>query len=584
MSERVRAVNEAWRLYNRDATKASTALSRLQAGIGYAGFIHNFKNYVLRRDRIYLTALDRNFQDIQYEFAALRSVLNTDEEHAALETIERVITSYRDNIVKHTAAPNDLSTRRLDDLVKVDDTPALQALRVLRLRLEARSRREEAATTEALESVIAQLGFGVVILVLVSAAGISIIFYQRGLVQTRRILRRTAEEASAANKAKDEFLSSMSHELRTPLNAISGFAQLLELDEQQELEEYHRSYARHIRKSGDHLLSLINDILDLSKIETGNIPLSIETISISACIRECLPLIRLMAKDRNVAIETDFDPTGDELIRADNVRLKQIVLNLLSNAIKYGGINTEVRLGYRTSDNGKRRIFVSDQGPGIPAGRQSEIFEPFTRIGAENTGIEGAGIGLTVTKKLVELMNGTLGVDSEPGAGSTFWVEFPAATGDDKPAMTAEPSLRRIDAGAEAKILYVEDNPTNVDLMKSLISRVSGASLLTAHTGELGLELAKAERPNLIILDIDLPGMSGLDTLARLKRVEEFSETPIIALTAAARVSDIERGRKAGFRHYLTKPLDVLAFTEILKREIGPTAQSEPVDAGNGLN
>ena len=389
---------------------------------------------------------------------------------------------------------------------------------------------------------------------------------EEGLIAAR-------DEADSANRAKSEFLSSMSHELRTPLNAILGFAQLLEHDPKRPLTKKQNESVHQILFGGDHLLTLIDDVLDLAQIESGRFSLNLEAADPAAVFEDCLVITRTLAEKRGVEV---IDQTGDtELppVMIDPVRFKQVLLNLLSNAVKYNRDEGSVILGADETADGMVRVSVTDTGPGIPREKQDQLFQPFSRLGLEATEIQGTGIGLTITKELVELMAGRIGYESAPGKGSNFWVEVPMADDGEKTKRKAKRKAKRSspsqDAEAQLKpghtLLYVEDNPANLKLMETLIERVPDMHMFSAHTGELGLELAAAHKPDVILMDINLPGIDGVEALHRLKESPETSDIPVIALTANAMPRDVEAGLKAGFHRYLTKPIRIDEITSALK-------------------
>ena len=350
----------------------------------------------------------------------------------------------------------------------------------------------------------------------------------------------------------------MSHELRTPLNAVIGFAQMLRIDREHALTSRQDDYASYILRGGHHLLALINDVLDLNAIEAGRIHLSIERVG----VRETLDYVRSSMGTIAAAAGDEFDmgtPAAIADVRADQLRLRQILINLVSNAIKYNRPGGAVALTALQAPGDQVRFVVTDTGIGIAPERQKDLFQPFNRLGAEHTGIEGTGIGLALSRQLVESMSGRLGFTSELGRGSTFWIELPAepagaATADRPPAAHAT----RPSGGYS--LLYIEDNPASLRLMEHLISTLPGVAMLSAPTPQLGLDLAMAHRPDVIVLDLNLPSMHGLEVLSRLKAAPQTRSIPVIALTAAALPGDIKRGFAAGFFRYLTKPLDVNAF------------------------
>ncbi len=330
--------------------------------------------------------------------------------------------------------------------------------------------------------------------------------------------RLRAEKAERESEAKSEFLASMTHELRTPMNAILGFAQLLEMPASDPLTDQQRESIRQILAGGGHLLTLIDDILDLSKIESGNLGISPEAVVSDDVIRESLDLARDLAARRGIKIRSLPKGAPVPAVWADSTRFKQVLLNLLSNAIKYNREDGDVVLKAEPTGDGNLRLTVSDTGPGIPEKRRHELFQPFSRLGLEASEIPGTGIGLTITRKLVEGMGGCMGLDSEEGKGSSFWFELPLAPEDARPATAetapTEPGLSREDVRT---VLYVEDNPANLQLMQALLGRLPKVEMLSAHTGELGLEMAEAHHPDAILMDINLPGIDGFQALDRLK-------------------------------------------------------------------
>lgn len=392
----------------------------------------------------------------------------------------------------------------------------------------------------------------------------------RALGESEAALRRSEELAASASRAKSEFLSSMSHELRTPMNAILGFAQLLESEPDAPLREGQQRFVRQIIKAGEHLLALIDQVLDLARIEAGKMTLSLETVSIAGVLDETLPMVQHLARQKGIGpVDVDVGELG---VVADYGRLKQVLLNLLSNAIKYNVPGGSVSVSAVPAD-GHVRIAVRDTGRGIAPERMAELFQPFSRLGVESTAIEGTGIGLAVTKRMVEAMGGALEVESVEGSGSTFHVCLPAAPVQSRDAVALQPApaggAMSVLPDAEQCVLYIEDNPANVLLMEGLVGRLRGVRLMSAHTAEIGIALAHQEHPDLVIMDINLPGMDGFQALAALRSARETEDIPVIALSANAMPKAISRGLAAGFRSYHTKPIQVEAFMrtvrEILK-------------------
>jgi PAS domain S-box-containing protein len=375
-------------------------------------------------------------------------------------------------------------------------------------------------------------------------------------------LRQARAAAEAASNAKSEFLSAMSHELRTPLNSILGFAQLLHRDRKEPLSERHRERTGHILKGGNHLLQLIDEILDLSRIEAGRVPISLEPVGVGEVLEEVRATLAPMA-DR-AGVQLAIEPLPPELpdVVADRTRFKQVVMNFGSNAIKYGRRRGRVVVrGELAGDT--VRIVVHDDGPGIPAEKQARMFEPFYRAGQETGAIEGTGIGLAISKRLAELMQGDVGFRSTHGIGSEFWIELPAQLaqpGAPAPRPTTSEELGTRLANGEGRrhlVLYVEDNPSNIAFMQDLLADFERVELLTAPTAEIGIELARGRQPAVIIMDINLPGMSGIEATRRLKQWPQTRDIPVIALSAAATPRDTARAADVGFFRYLTKPVEV---------------------------
>lgn len=373
------------------------------------------------------------------------------------------------------------------------------------------------------------------------------------------LLQEAKEEAERANRAKSEFLSRMSHELRTPLNAIIGFGQLLQFNPKEPLSSKQGEAVGHILQGGRHLLELINEVLDLARIEAGRLELSVEDVDACRLLGDCLPLIQPLAGARGIDLRVQTGRPAP--VRADYTRLKQVLLNLMSNAVKYNRDGGSVSVVLADAPNGMLRIDVTDTGPGIPEERQADLFEPFNRLGAENTEVEGTGIGLTITKRLIEAMGGRIGLVSRPGEGTTFWVEVPAAEMAILPEETAaseapEPAPEAAEP-CPGRLLYIEDNPTNQELMRIFLVDNKGFDLTVAESAEEGLELVKRNRPDLILMDINLPGMSGVEAVRTLKADSATRDIPVVAISAAAMPKDLEAGTQAGFDAYLTKPINL---------------------------
>jgi signal transduction histidine kinase/AmiR/NasT family two-component response regulator len=372
--------------------------------------------------------------------------------------------------------------------------------------------------------------------------------------------------AEKANLAKSDFLSGMSHELRTPLSAILGFAQLIESGSPPPTPSQKRS-TEQILKAGWYLLELINEILDLALIESGKLSLSLEPTSLAEVMRECQAMIEPQAQKRGISVA--FPPIEiRHFVKADRTRVKQVLINLLSNAIKYNNVGGTVVVDCVASIPGRIRICVEDTGEGLTPDKMTQLFQPFNRLGQEANGEEGTGIGLVVCKRLIELMGGVIGAESTVGKGSVFWIEL-NLTDELQPAVgMAEPATvaqAQVHADAQLRtLLYVEDNPANLMLVEDLIARRPDIHLLTARDGNRGIEIARASRPDVILMDINLPGISGIKALRVLAEDPATAHIPVIALSANAMPRDIEKGLEAGFFRYLTKPIKVNEFMDTL--------------------
>lgn len=387
-------------------------------------------------------------------------------------------------------------------------------------------------------------------------------------------LQKAKEEAESASQAKSEFLSSMSHELRTPLNGILGFAQLMLLPSARELDEKQREYVRQIAHAGSHLLDLINDILDLARIEAKKVGTSMDAVYPIEVIQDAYTLLESQANDAGITLINAAEDKKIPPVCADYTRLKQILMNLGSNAIKYntdGG--TAVFDCAVCADQNMVEFSLSDTGEGIAKDKQSDIFQPFNRLGAEFSNVEGTGIGLTITQKLVELMDGKIGVESEVGQGSRFWFRLPVYNEAEKPAKSvAARSQDKIENGLKVElaltpynVLYVEDNPNNQALVQEALSCIEGLHLRIERTGEDGLAYLETGTIDLILLDINLPGMSGWEMMEQLQKDAKLRSIPVVAVTAQAMEADVKRSIDLGFSAYLPKPIHIGELFAVIK-------------------
>lgn len=371
--------------------------------------------------------------------------------------------------------------------------------------------------------------------------------------------------AEQANQAKSAFLSSMSHELRTPLNSILGFAQLCVSETLPVTPEQKKEFLGNIVKAGKHLLTLINEVLDLAKVESGTLTLSHETVNLSELLEECEQFIAATAQARSITLHMMQDVALH--IYADRTRVKQILLNLLTNAVKYNKEAGEVSVTCTRERRSVVRIAVRDTGNGLNETMQRQLFQPFNRLGQENSAQEGTGIGLVVCKRLAEMMGGAIGLSSTLGQGSTFWVDLPHAHAPADPH-PQEAFARRfgeaIQDDAPATLLYVEDNPANMKLIQKLVSFRHGWTLLCATDADTGIKLAAARQPDVILMDINLPGMSGNEALVALQADARTAHIPVIALTASAMQEEVSKGKERGFFHYLTKPVQIEEFYNVV--------------------
>jgi signal transduction histidine kinase/CheY-like chemotaxis protein/HPt (histidine-containing phosphotransfer) domain-containing protein len=593
----------------------SYALTRLQHQMGYGGMIHLFKNYVIRGDSSLLEPLARKFAESRRALATLHTLAGNIREREALDVISATLENYQSNLeLVVQAHAEGLSPADIDQRVRINDEPALQALSDLvreNFIREASARRVIAQNLQGLEQYISLSAFVTAEVLLLISLGLLLLIRTQvvtPITDTTRVMRELASgnletlvpylekrneigemnralevfrdaavqqeedkleldqtrvEAELANAAKSEFVSSMSHELRTPLNAILGFAQLLNRDPEHPLSPKQAEGVERIQKSGRHLLNLINQVLDLSRIESGKLEISIEPVHADSVMQEAVEMTRDYAATRHITLEYG-QRCEKEWVLADRTRFRQVMLNLLSNAVKYNRDGGSIIVTSQNTGNGRFRVEVQDTGAGIPLEKQDQVFSRFNRLGAELSTIEGTGIGLSLSRDLVNQMHGAMGFSSEPGRGSTFWFELQL----DKEATDDALHARTNNGGNLATaftmpdqlsgtLLYIEDNPTNMRLMELVFDQFSNLHLHISATAEEGLEKVDLLQPDIILLDLNLPGIDGFEALRILREKESTRDLPIIAVSAHAMETHKKKARAAGFDDYITKPFNV---------------------------
>jgi len=390
-------------------------------------------------------------------------------------------------------------------------------------------------------------------------------------------LERAHNKALKSSQAKSEFLSLMSHELRTPMNAVLGFAQLLQVDSEGS-KSIQDTRVRMILKAGNHLLDLIKDILDLAQIESGKTSLTMESVDLHSIFSEVMVLVSPLAEKRNITIDFGFYLNSRLAVFADRIRLKQVLFNLLSNAIKFNKDKgaceiSATKIEAKNSQPARVLIRVKDTGIGIPKGKMKLLYLPFERLHTDNNEVEGTGIGLSITKKFVEIMGGTISMESVVGQGTCFTIGFLEGVPKEPEEEISVQQLRLITEGKlhskEFKLLHIDDNPDNLELVDQILSTVPNIEVISAPRAERGIELARDHKPDLILIDINLPGMDGITAMKYLKKTEDTKDIPIFAISAFAMESDIDKAMEAGFDSYITKPIQVIPFLKKIMEFLG---------------
>jgi signal transduction histidine kinase len=405
---------------------------------------------------------------------------------------------------------------------------------------------------------------------LITVAGRELVLgMDRDITERKQVevaLNQAKELAEDANRAKSEFLSRMSHELRTPMNAILGFAQLLTMSRKEPLTLIQTERVRQIVKGGQHLLDLINEVLDISRIEAGRLQISPEPVPIRESIQEVLDLTMPLAAERHIQLHVNLGKEANPYVMADRQRLKQIFLNLLSNAVKYNYEGGNVMISCEKTSADRWRISVTDTGLGIAPENIGRLFTPFERLFADASNVEGTGLGLALARRLAELMQGEIGVESSVGRGSTFWLELPFAESQlVQLQRTGGTAGLPVLSGLSGTIMYVEDNIANFELIRQILADHDQIELLWATDPEQGMKLAHQHRPNLVLLDLHLGGRDGAEVLNLLKQDDRTASIPVVIISADATHNQIQRLLSMGATAYLTKPLDVKRFVQLIE-------------------
>jgi signal transduction histidine kinase/ActR/RegA family two-component response regulator len=562
---------------SRNLSRPIVELNQMVQSIGAGNYFQEIPEFdveELRESSINVVNMGTRLGEIN------RSLLNVQQELKEKENyLQAVINSIDDAIVEldENGYITNLFINEKKDMPKAPSFTSIDSMfehdKTARL-LEALNKVVKTGTVETIETevdVVSGKRWAQARLSLVSSDPVRVVVTARDITQRKEMeesISKARDAAEAASRAKSQFLSNMSHELRTPLNAVLGFAQILEMDPSAPLTGMQKECVDEIMKAGNHLLELINEVLDLARIEAGKARLSIEPVEILPVLEETLTIIIPTSEKYGIMVQAGNLACGNLYVRADKIKLKQILINLLSNAIKYNKPDGKVDF-YCEPLGDKVRFHVVDTGIGIPESELEEIFKPFYRLSNAKNVVEGTGVGLAVVKQLTEMMGGSIHAESKEGDGSHFYIELPAAEEMTPWAEKSDVQEKALKEDrtlpANKKILYVEDNQANLRLVERIVEFMPNTVFIQAQTAGAGIELARKERPDIILMDINLPDMEGFEAFAKLQEYEETKGIPVIAVSSNAMERDIGRAMRMGFFDYITKPIKADTFYERIK-------------------
>ena len=566
------------RRISRNLLKPLMALNEMARSIGEGNYVHEMPEIdvsELRETIAGVVSMGRHLGEINGDLMAVQEELKEKEAYlqAVINSIDDAIVELDENGVITNLFINDkkniptrMTTASIDGIFEKEKAGLL--LQVLRTVIET----GKPETIETDIETVSGVRWAQARVSLVSREPLRVVVTARDITERKEMedsVSKARDAAEAASRAKSQFLSNMSHELRTPLNAVLGFAQVLDMDPSAPLTGMQKECVFEILKAGNHLLELINEVLDLARIEAGKARLSIEPVDVATVVEETMTMIIPTSEKYGIGVDADTASCGSLYIRADKTKLKQILINLLTNAVKYNKAGGKVDF-YCEGTGDKARFHIVDTGVGIPDSELEAIFKPFHRLGNTKNLVEGTGVGLAVVKQLTEMMGGRIWVESAEGVGSHFTVEFPTA---EEMTLWGERNelngqLRPTDniIASGKKILYIEDNQANLRLIERVLDLMPGTIFLSAQTAEAGLELARKEKPDVILLDINLPGMDGYEAFEELQSFDETKEIPVIAVSSNAMEREIGRAMRMGFFDYIIKPIKADVFFDRISR------------------